>query len=174
MKYAIQHNITRIVMGHSKQTAWQELWKGSIANSLLKQIRGVDVFFVADRAEREGERVLPTRQSRNERKADAYHRLSSQEVKDKIDAIRGGTFKVYIGAAPGVGKTYKMLREGNDLLKRGIDVVIGLLETHGRKETLEQIGELEILPRLSIDYRGLSLRKWIRQLSLSVIRRSYW
>lgn len=53
MKYAIQHNITRIVMGHSKQTAWQELWKGSIANSLLKQIRGVDVFFVADRAERE-------------------------------------------------------------------------------------------------------------------------
>ncbi|MEK4344570.1 histidine kinase [Paenibacillus sp. FSL P4-0184] len=159
VKYAIEHNITRIVMGHSKQTAWQELWKGSIANSLLKQIRGVDIFFVADRADREGERVLPTRQSRNERKADAYHRLSSQEVKDKIDAIRGGTFKVYIGAAPGVGKTYKMLREGNDLLKRGIDVVIGLLETHGRKETLEQIGDLEILPRLRMEYRGTVLEE---------------
>ncbi|WP_449600153.1 histidine kinase [Paenibacillus sp. Marseille-Q9583] len=159
VKYATRHNITRIVMGHSKQTAWQELWKGSIANSLLKQIRGVDVFFVADRADREGERVLPTRQSRNERKADAYHRLSSQEVKDKIDAIRGGTFKVYIGAAPGVGKTYKMLREGNDLLKRGIDVVIGLLETHGRKETLEQIGELETLPRLRMEYRGTILEE---------------
>ncbi|AIQ21863.1 histidine kinase [Paenibacillus sp. NPDC058367] len=159
VKYAIEHNITRIVMGHSKQTAWQELWKGSIANSLLKQIRGVDVFFVADRADREGERVLPTRQSRNERKADAYHRLSSQEVKDKIDAIRGGTFKVYIGAAPGVGKTYKMLREGNDLLKRGIDVVIGLLETHGRKETLEQIGDLETLPRLRMEYRGTILEE---------------
>lgn len=159
VKYATRHNITRIVMGHSKQTAWQELWKGSIANSLLKQIRGVDVFFVADRADREGERVLPTRQSRNERKADAYHRLSSQEVKDKIDAIRGGTFKVYIGAAPGVGKTYKMLREGNDLLKRGIDVVIGLLETHGRKETLEQIGELETLPRLRMEYRGTVLEE---------------
>lgn len=159
VKYAIEHNITRIVMGHSKQTAWQELWKGSISNSLLKQIRGVDVFFVADRADREGERVLPTRQSRNERKVDAYHRLSSQEVKDKIDAIRGGTFKVYIGAAPGVGKTYKMLREGNDLLKRGIDVVIGLLETHGRKETLEQIGDLEILPRLRMEYRGTVLEE---------------
>lgn len=159
VKYAIEHNITRIVMGHSKQTAWQELWKGSIANSLLKQIRGVDVFFVADRADREGERVLPTRQTRNERKADAYHRLSSQEVKDKIDAIRGGTFKVYIGAAPGVGKTYKMLREGNDLLKRGIDVVIGLLETHGRKETLEQIGDLETLPRLRMEYRGTILEE---------------
>ncbi|WP_339289014.1 histidine kinase [Paenibacillus sp. FSL E2-0201] len=159
VKYATRHNITRIVMGHSKQTAWQELWKGSIANSLLKQIRGVDVFFVADRADREGERVLPTRQSRNERKTDVYHRLSSQEVQDKIDAIRGGTFKVYIGAAPGVGKTYKMLREGNDLLKRGIDVVIGLLETHGRKETLEQIGELEILPRLRMEYRGTVLEE---------------
>ncbi|AIQ33646.1 histidine kinase [Paenibacillus sp. FSL R5-0345] len=159
VKYATRHNITRIVMGHSKQTAWQELWKGSIANSLLKQIRGVDVFFVADRADREGERVLPTRQSRNDRKADVYHRLSSQEVQDKIDAIRGGTFKVYIGAAPGVGKTYKMLREGNDLLKRGIDVVIGLLETHGRKETLEQIGDLEILPRLRMEYRGTVLEE---------------
>lgn len=159
VKYAVEHNITRIVMGHSKQTAWQELWKGSIANSLLKQIRGVDVFFVADRADREGERILPTRQSRNERKADAYHRLSNQEVKDKIDAIRGGTFKVYIGAAPGVGKTYKMLREGNDLLKRGIDVVIGLLETHGRKETLEQIGDLGILPRLRMEYRGTVLEE---------------
>ncbi|MDH6373422.1 two-component system sensor histidine kinase KdpD [Paenibacillus sp. PastF-3] len=159
VKYATRHNITRIVMGHSNQTAWQELWKGSIANSLLKQIRGVDVFFVADRADREGERVLPTRQRRNERKADAYHRLSSQEVKDKIDAIHGGTFKVYIGAAPGVGKTYKMLREGNDLLKRGIDVVIGLLETHGRQETLEQIGDLEILPRLRIEYRGTVLEE---------------
>ncbi|WHY19950.1 histidine kinase [Paenibacillus sp. G2S3] len=159
VEYATRHNITRIVMGHSKQTAWQELLKGSIANSLLKQIRGVDVFFVADRADREGERVLPTRQSRNERKSDAYHRLSSQEVKDKIDAIRRGTFKVYIGAAPGVGKTYKMLREGNDLLKRGIDVVIGLLETHGRKETLEQIGDLETLPRLRMEYRGTVLEE---------------
>lgn len=159
VKYATQHNITRIVMGHSKQTAWQEFWKGSIANSLLKHIRGVDVFFVADRAEREGERVLPTRQKRNERERDVYHRLSSQEVQDKIDAFRRGSFKVYIGAAPGVGKTYKMLREGNDLLKRGLDVVIGLLETHGRKETLDQIGDLQILPRLPMDYRGTVLEE---------------
>lgn len=157
--YAIQHNVTRIVMGHSTQTLWQELWKGSIANSLLKHIRGVDVFFVADRAEREGERILPARQIRNEREADTYHRLSSQEVKDKMDAIRRGTFKVYIGAAPGVGKTYKMLREGNDLLKKGIDVVIGLLETHGRKETLEQIGGLETLPRLRMEYRNTVLEE---------------
>ncbi|MDQ0088088.1 two-component system sensor histidine kinase KdpD [Paenibacillus anaericanus] len=159
VQYALQHNITRIVMGHSKQNKWQEFWRGSIANSLLKHIRNVDVFFVADRAEQEGERVLPALHNRNKRESDSYHRLSSQEVMKEIENIRRGTFKVYIGAAPGVGKTYKMLREGNDLLKRGIDVVVGLLETHGRKETLEQIGGLETVERQRIDYRGTVLEE---------------
>ena len=48
-----------------------------------------------------------------------YKRLSKQEVEAKIEKIKRGRFKVYIGAAPGVGKTYTMLREGNDLLKKG-------------------------------------------------------
>lgn len=159
VQYAARHKITRIVMGHSRQTRWQELWKGSIAAALLKQVSGVDIFFVADRAEQEGERVLPARQKRPRQEADAYHRLSSLEVLDKIESIRRGTFKVYIGAAPGVGKTYKMLREGNDLRKKGIDVVIGLLETHGRKETLEQVGDLEMIPRQQMDYRGTVLQE---------------
>lgn len=170
--YAAQNKVTRIVMGHSKQTAWQELWKGSIANSLLKQIKNVDVFFVADRAEAEGERVLPTRQisrSSPSTGAGAYHRLSNQEVMAKLEDYRRGTFKVYIGAAPGVGKTYKMLREGNHLLKKGIDVVIGLLETHGRKETLEQVGELETVPRKVISYRGTELEEMDTE---AIIRRN--
>ncbi|MCL6458262.1 MAG: universal stress protein, partial [Gorillibacterium sp.] len=157
--YAIQHKVTRIVMGHSKQTVWQDFRKGSISSYILKHIRNVDIFFVADRAEQEGERVLPARQSRREKESDVYHRLSNQEVLDKIDAIRRGTFKVYIGAAPGVGKTYKMLREGNDLLQRGIDVVIGLLETHDRKETLDQIGQLQCVARLDMAYRGTNLQE---------------
>ncbi len=49
--------------------------------------------------------------------------------------------------APGVGKTYKMLEEGHSLRKQGTDVVIGLLETHGRKETAEKAEGLEIVPR---------------------------
>ncbi|MFF2909502.1 universal stress protein [Paenibacillus sp. NPDC057934] len=170
VQYAIKNKVTRIVMGHSKQTAWQDFWKGSIASTLLKQIRNVDVFFVADRAEVEGERVLPTRQSRSgEQEAQAYHRLSNQEVMEKIEDFRRGTFKVYIGAAPGVGKTYKMLREGNDLLKRGIDVVIGLLETHGRKETLAQVADLESVPRLRMDYRGTVLEEMDTE---AIIRRN--
>lgn len=62
--------------------------------------------------------------------------------------------RVYIGAAAGVGKTYQMLEDANALKKQGVDVVIGLVETHGRVETMEQIGELEIVPPQIFEYRG--------------------
>ncbi|MGB8689446.1 MAG: sensor histidine kinase KdpD, partial [Microcoleus sp.] len=51
------------------------------------------------------------------------------------DRIRRGKHKIFIGMAPGVGKTFRMLEEGHSLKSEGIDVVVGLLETHGRKET---------------------------------------
>ncbi|MBX9256108.1 sensor histidine kinase KdpD [Desmonostoc muscorum CCALA 125] len=60
---------------------------------------------------------------------------------------RRGKHKIFIGMAPGVGKTYRMLEEGHALKQEGIDVIVGLLETHGRKETGEKAEGLEILPR---------------------------
>ncbi|WP_375497627.1 universal stress protein [uncultured Nostoc sp.] len=60
---------------------------------------------------------------------------------------RRGKHKIFIGMAPGVGKTYRMLEEGHALKHEGIDVVVGLLETHGRKETAEKAEGLEIIPR---------------------------
>jgi two-component system sensor histidine kinase KdpD len=68
-----------------------------------------------------------------------------------------GRHKIFIGMAPGVGKTYKMLQEAKNLKKEGIDVVIGLLETHNRQETLLQAEGLEIIPRQSILQGNLSL-----------------
>ena len=68
-----------------------------------------------------------------------------------------GRLKIYIGAAAGVGKTYKMLEEAHQLRAKGIDVVIGLVETHGRAETAEKIGDLEVIPRRTIEYRGTTL-----------------
>src|SRR4051794_18648483 len=65
-----------------------------------------------------------------------------------------GTLKVYLGVAPGVGKTYRMLDEGNRRAARGTDVVVGLVETHGRAHTAEMIGELATVPRLKRAYRG--------------------
>ncbi|WP_184187183.1 histidine kinase [Paenibacillus sp. JGP012] len=155
--YAMKQQITRIVMGHSRRTRWQELWQGSIINSLLRQLQGVDLLLVADRVACEGERVLPAKVSEVEPRT--YRRLSEQEMKEQIGLIRRGTFKIYIGAAPGVGKTYMMLREGNDLLRKGIDVQIGLLETHGRADTVKQIGALSIIPRVQRMYQGSQLEE---------------
>lgn len=160
VKYAIERKVSRVVLGHSKHTRWQEWWHGSIVNTLLRRTRNIDVFLVADRAEYEGERILPARIVPAAGTAAAqYRRLSSEEVERKIGAIKRGKFKVYIGAAPGVGKTYTMLREGNDLVKKGIDAAIGLLETHGRAETLAQVGALPVIPRRTIVYQNVSLEE---------------
>ncbi|KHL97606.1 histidine kinase [Paenibacillus sp. IHB B 3415] len=156
VRYAIQNNVTRIVMGHSQKSRWQEKWHGSIASRVLRRTRNIDVFLMADRAERDGERILPVR-SAPKGTEEPFHRLTSQELEQRIEKIRRGTFKVYIGAAPGVGKTYKMLQEGNLLLNRGIDVVVGLLETHGRLETKGQVGGLTTIPRAQIHYQSAEL-----------------
>jgi two-component system sensor histidine kinase KdpD len=68
-----------------------------------------------------------------------------------------GRLKVYLGFAPGVGKTYEMLQEGHRLKRQGVDVVIGVVETHGRSDTAALVGDLEQVPRRRIEYRGVVL-----------------
>ena len=68
--------------------------------------------------------------------------------------IPRGTLRVYLGAAPGVGKTYAMLSEAQRARERGADVVVGFVETHGRPKTAELIAGLEVIPRRRIEYRG--------------------
>ena len=70
-----------------------------------------------------------------------------------------GRLKVYIGFAAGVGKTYRMLEEAHALRKRGVDVVLGFIETHGRAETAALIEGLEYVPRRKVEYRGLVLEE---------------
>jgi len=70
-----------------------------------------------------------------------------------------GTLRIYLGASPGVGKTYKMLGEGIRRRARGTDVVIGVVETHGRIHTADQIGDLEVIPLREVEYRGASLKE---------------
>lgn len=64
-----------------------------------------------------------------------------------------GALRIYLGAAPGVGKTYAMLNEGHRRLQRGTDVVVGLVETHGRERTAAQVGAIEVVPRRPVAYR---------------------
>jgi two-component system sensor histidine kinase KdpD len=69
------------------------------------------------------------------------------------DLMARGRLRIYLGAAPGVGKTYAMLNEGCRRAARGTDVVVGVVETHGRSNTDSQLGELEVIPRRHIQYR---------------------
>lgn len=70
-----------------------------------------------------------------------------------------GKLKIYIGGAPGVGKTYQMLRDANDMKINNTDIVIGAVETYGRKGTIDQIGNLEMLPLKEIKYKGVTLKE---------------
>jgi two-component system sensor histidine kinase KdpD len=67
--------------------------------------------------------------------------------------------RIYIGAAPGVGKTYAMLQEGHALRASGVDVVIGLIETYGRQDTDAQLKDLEVISRRVVDYKGTKMEE---------------
>ncbi len=85
-----------------------------------------------------------------------------RKVSSFLDLIRRserGRLKVYLGYAPGVGKTYLMLQEGHRLKQEGVDVVVGLVETHGRGDTAALLEGLEIVPRQQVTYRGITLEE---------------
>ena len=86
--------------------------------------------------------------------------VSAREQAERaINDEKPARLRVYIGAAPGVGKTYTMLEHAHELRKQGIDVVIGMIETHGRPDTAAQIGGLEIIPLKRIEYRSVTLEE---------------
>ncbi len=72
---------------------------------------------------------------------------------------RRGRLRVYLGAVAGAGKTYAMLNEGHRRESRGTDVVVGYVEAHGRPQTQAQIGDLEVIPRKKVTYRGVTLEE---------------
>ncbi|MBA4187144.1 MAG: histidine kinase [Planctomycetaceae bacterium] len=87
------------------------------------------------------------------------NRPSPEQFLSMLREQQRGRLKVYLGFAPGVGKTFEMLQEGHRLKKQGVDVVIGIVETHGRADTAAMIGELEQVPRQTIEYRGVVLEE---------------
>lgn len=86
-------------------------------------------------------------------------RKSAEEFLDLIKKSRRGKFKVYIGMSAGVGKTYRMLQESHALLRNGIDVKIGYIETHNRTETHALLYGLPIIPRRKLFYKGKELEE---------------
>ena len=82
---------------------------------------------------------------------------SADEFLQIIRKQQQGKLKIYLGASPGVGKTYQMLVEGNRLLSRGVDVIVGYVEPHDRPETTAQIKDLEVIPPFVSEYHGIKL-----------------
>lgn len=86
-------------------------------------------------------------------------RPSPESLLQKVKESERAKLRVYIGAAAGVGKTFKMLQDAHQMRAQGIDVVVGAIETHGREETREQIGDLEIVAPQKINYRSATFEE---------------
>ncbi len=88
-----------------------------------------------------------------------FKRDTPEEALKKFKRELSGRLKIYIGYAPGVGKTYAMLNDANSRFEKGEDIVIGYLESHQRKETEAQIGKLETVSRKKIEYNGIVMEE---------------
>ena len=76
-----------------------------------------------------------------------------------MDTVEPGRLRIYLGAAPGVGKTYRMLEDAHTMRRQGVDIVIGLVEAHNRADTMALVEGLEIVPLQEIQYRSVTLRE---------------
>jgi two-component system sensor histidine kinase KdpD len=95
----------------------------------------------------------------------ASARTRAEDFLELVERGKRGRLKLYIGFAAGVGKTYRMLEEAHALQKRGVDIVVGFVETHGRAETHALLDGLEVVPRRQIEYRGVI----VEEMSLNSI-----
>jgi two-component system, OmpR family, sensor histidine kinase KdpD len=86
-------------------------------------------------------------------------RPTGEQVLATLQTTQRPRLRIYIGAAPGVGKTYSMIEDAHALRREGVDVVIGFVESHGRSDTEAKVADLEVIPRRKVEYRGVMLEE---------------
>ena len=86
-------------------------------------------------------------------------RPTGEQALAKLQTAERARLRIYIGAAPGVGKTYSMIEDAHAFRREGVDVVVGFVETHGRAETEALLQDLAVIPRRRIEYRGVILEE---------------
>ena len=102
-----------------------------------------------------------------DQRRDFEHRPSPEALLEAARREEGrvGKLRIFVGAAPGVGKTYEMLQQARARKKDGYDVVVGIVETHGRRDTEALLEGLEIVPRRKLEYKG----QWLEEMDLDAI-----
>ena len=90
---------------------------------------------------------------------DTTDRPEPEALLSELKRASRGRLKIFLGAAPGVGKTYEMLSSAQRRKLDGVDIVVGIVETHGRRETAALLAGLEVLPRRRVPYRGRELEE---------------
>src|SRR5580658_7941419 len=102
-----------------------------------------------------------------EQRRDSEHRPSPEALLEaaRREERRVGKLRIFVGAAPGVGKTYEMLQQAQARKKDGYDIVVGVVETHGRKDTEALLAGLEVVPRRRVLYKG----QWFEEMDLDAI-----
>src|SRR6476469_3152140 len=93
------------------------------------------------------------------------NRPRPEDFLELVQKGKRGRLKLYIGFAAGVGKTYRMLEEAHALKKRGVDVVLGFVETHGRADTARLLEGLDAVPRRHVEYRGV----YVEEMDLDAV-----
>src|ERR1700693_2657534 len=103
----------------------------------------------------------------SEQRRDADQRPSPEALLEaaRREEKRVGKLRIFVGAAPGVGKTYEMLQQARARKKDGYDIVVGIVETHGRRETESLLEGLEVVPRRRLEYKG----QWLEEMDLDAI-----
>src|SRR6266851_9894404 len=103
----------------------------------------------------------------SEQRRDADQRPSPEALLEaaRREESHAGKLRIFVGAAPGVGKTYEMLQQARARKQDGYDIVVGVVETHGRRETESLLEGLEIVPRRRLEYRG----QWLEEMDLDAV-----
>lgn len=148
-KYIQKTGVTRLVMGHAGRV---RPWRKSLVRNVLRYFPRIDVEIL----------LLPTMTD-----PPPVHVVEKEEgeVPEKLSGE--GTFTLFLGAAAGIGKTYRMLSEAQSRLREGVDVVIGYLETHRRPETEKMAEGLPRIARVPVYYHGLVLEEMDLEAILS-------
>ena len=143
IQFITVNRITQIIMQYPIASTFKDLFRSNLVFKILKSKANVDILLVGKNE------TIHTKEL-----------ILKESISVKQTEERLGKLKIYIGMAPGVGKTYKMLLDGRDLISQGKKVLLGVIDTHGRADTAKLMDNLPILPTKLIEHKGKYLQEF--------------